>query len=130
MDPNMALLILCWQTACLSHERENEKLLPGASSATESESAELDRIHAELTPDVNWDEFNKLYASFKTANERSKACVKALKSKSKDFKILVVNSMVRMANASREDNNATNMSPEEYEFIRVVRDELGEMQSR
>ena len=42
MNSNMALLILCWQTACLSHEHENGKLLPGASSATEAESAELD----------------------------------------------------------------------------------------
>ena len=44
MNSNMALLILCWQTACLSHDHENGKLLPGASSATEAESDELDKI--------------------------------------------------------------------------------------
>ena len=125
MNFDMALLILCWQTACLSHNQENEKLLPGAKSATETESAELDKIHDELTPDASWDEFNDLYASFKSASDRTKACVKVLQSASNDFKIQVTNSMIRIAKASHEDDNKENMSPEEYEFIKGVRDQLG-----
>ena len=125
MNSEMALLILCWQTACLSHDHENGKLLPGATSATEAESAELDKIHEEVTPSVSWDEFNNLYASFKSASERTKACVKALQSASVDFKIQVTNCMVRIANSSNEDNNKSNMSPEEYEFIKGVRAQLG-----
>ena len=125
MNFDMALLILCWQTACLSHELEHDKLLPGAKSATEAESAELDKIHDDVTPGASWDEFNDLYASFKSASERTKACVEALQSKTRDEKVLVINCMVRMSNASHEDNNRTNMSPEEYEFIKTVREELG-----
>ena len=121
----MALLILCWQTACLSHDYENEPLLPGATSATEAESAELDKIHDEVTPNASWDEFNNLYASYKSASDRTKACVKALQSATNDFKIQVTNCMTRIANASREDENKTNMSPEEYEFIKNVREQLG-----
>ena len=121
----MALLILCWQTACLSHELEHDKLLPGAKSATEAESAELDKIHDEVTPKASWDEFNNLYGSFKSASDRTKACVKTLQSESHDFKIQVTNSMMRIANASREDENKSNMSPEEYEFIKNVRTQLG-----
>ena len=125
MNFDMALLILCWQTACLSHDYENEPLLPGAASATEAESAELDKIHDEVTPNASWDEFNKLYANFKSASDRTTACVKALQSQSRDSKVLVVNCMVRIANASHEDYNRTNMSPEEYEFIKNVREQLG-----
>ena len=121
----MALLILCWQTACLSHDLETEQLLPGAKSATEAESAELDKIHDDVTPGASWDEFNSLYAGFKSASERTKACVEALQSKTRDEKVLVINCMVRIANASHEDCNRTNMSPEEYEFIKNVREELG-----
>ena len=121
----MALLILCWQTACLSHNHENEQLLPGATSATEAESAELDKIHDEVTPNASWDEFNSLYAGFKSASDRTKACVKVLQSQSRDSKVLVINSMVRIANASHEDYNRTNISPEEYEFIKNVREQLG-----
>ena len=54
MNFDMALLILCWQTACLSHELEHDKLLPGAKSATEAESAELDKIHDDVTPGASW----------------------------------------------------------------------------
>ena len=125
MNFDMALLILCWQTACLSHDYENEPLLPGATSATEAESAELDKIHDEVTPNVSWDEFNNLYASYKSAGDRTKACVKALQSATMEFKIQVTNSMMRIANASREDENKSNMSLEEYEFIKNVRTQLG-----
>ncbi len=125
MNSEMALLILSWQTACLSHNHENELLLPGATSATEAESAELDKIHDEVTPNASWDEFNNLYGNFKSASDRTKACVKALQSESRDFKIQVTNCMTRIANASREDENKTNMSPEEYEFIKNVREQLG-----
>ena len=125
MNSEMALLILCWQTACLSHSHENGLLLPGATSATEAESAELDKIHDEVTPNASWDEFNKLYASFKSASDRTKACVNALQSAANDFKIQVTNCMTRIANASREDDNESNMSPEEYEFIKNVRAQLG-----
>lgn len=99
--------------------------MPGATSATEAESAELDKIHDEVTPNASWDDFNNLYASYKSASDRTKACVKALKSASNDFKIQVTNCMTRIANASREDENKTNMSPEEYEFIKNVREQLG-----
>ena len=125
MNSNMALLILSWQTACLSHNHENEQLLPGASSATEAESDELDKIHDEVTPNASWDEFNNLYASFRSASDRTKACINALQSQSHDFKIQVTNCMTRIANASREDDNKENMSPEEYEFIKNVRAQLG-----
>ena len=125
MNFDMALLILCWQTACLSHSHENGQLLPGATSATEAESAELDIIHDEVTPNASWDEFNKLYASFKSASDRTKACVNALQSVANDFKIQVTNCMTRIANASCEDDNESNMSPEEYEFIKNVRAQLG-----
>ena len=99
--------------------------MPGATSATEAESAELDKIHDEVTPNASWDEFNSIYASFKSASDRTKACVKALQSASSDFKIQVTNCMTRIANASREDENKTNMSPEEYEFIKNVHEQLG-----
>ncbi len=125
MNSEMALLILSWQTACLSHNHENELLLPGATSATEAESAELDKIHDEVTPNVSWDEFNNLYGNFKSASDRTKACVKALQSESRDFKVQVTNCMTLIANASREDDNKNNMSPEEYEFIKNVRTQLG-----
>ena len=125
MNSEMALLILCWQTACLSHSHENGQLLPGATSATEAESAELDKIDDEVTRNASWDEFNKLYASFKSASDRTKACVNALQSAANDFKIQVTNCMTCIANASREDDNESNMSPEEYEFIKNVRAQLG-----
>ena len=64
MNPNLALLILSWQVACLYHETETEKLLPGSTSATEAESDTLDAIHDEVVPDVSWDEFNDVYASY------------------------------------------------------------------
>ena len=35
MNPNLALLILAWQVACLFHENETDKLLPGSASATD-----------------------------------------------------------------------------------------------
>ena len=121
MNSEMALLILCWQTACLSHSHENGQLLPGATSATEAESAELDIIHDEVTPNASWDEFNKLYASFKSASDRTKACVNALQSVANDFKIQVTNCMTRIANASCEDDNESNVSPEEMDFIQQIR---------
>ena len=79
MNPNLALLILSWQVACLYHETETEKLLEGSTSATEAESDTLDAIHDELTPDVSWDDFNNTYASFKTAKEREKTFAFILK---------------------------------------------------
>ena len=79
MSENMALLILSWQVACLFHETETQKLLPGSTSATEAESDTLDLIHDELTPDVSWDDFNNAYASFGSAKDRTAACVEVLK---------------------------------------------------
>ena len=69
MNPNLALLILSWQVACLFHENETEKLLEGSTSATEAESDTLDAIHDELTPEVSWDDFNDTYAKFKSAKD-------------------------------------------------------------
>lgn len=125
MNSKMALLILCWQTACLSHDKETEKLLPGATSATEAESDELDKIHDELTPDVSWDDFNKLYGNFASAADRTDACVSALKNEPADFKVKVLACMMRIANASREDNNDNNVSQTEAAFIEGVRRKLG-----
>ena len=124
MNPNLALLILSWQVACLFHETETEKLLPGSTSATEAESDTLDAIHDEVTPDVSWDDFNDTYASFKTAKERAAACVEVLKGQSGEFRSKVLESMLRVANASREDDNETNVSPEEMDFIQQVREAL------
>lgn len=124
MNPNLALLILSWQVACLYHESETDKLLPGSTSATEAESDMLDAIHDELTPDVSWDDFNATYAKFKSAKERAAACVEALKNESGEFKSKVLESMLRVANASKEDDNASNVSPEEMDFIQQIREAL------
>ena len=124
MNPNLALLILSWQVACLYHETETEKLLPGSTSATEAESDTLDAIHDEVTPDVSWDDFNDKYASFKSAKERTAACIEVLKGQSGEFRSKVLESMLRVANASREDDNETNVSPEEMDFIQQVREAL------
>ena len=124
MNPNLALLILSWQVACLFHENETEKLLEGSTSATEAESDTLDAIHDELTPDVSWDDFNATYAKFKSAKERAAACVEALKNESGEFKSKVLESMLRVANASKEDDNESNVSPEEMDFIQQIREAL------
>lgn len=125
MKSNMALLILSWQTACLYHEKEVEKLLPGASSATLAESEELDKIHDEMAIEVDWDNFNDTYASFNSAKSRTDACVEALKSESRDFKQKVMDSMTRIAAASREEDNLDNISPDERRYIEEVRAALG-----
>ena len=124
MNPNLALLILSWQVACLFHENETEKLLEGSTSATEAESDTLDAIHDELTPDVSWDDFNDTYAKFSSAKERAGACVKALKDATPEFKSKVLESMLRVAAASREDDNENNISPEEMDFIQQIRTQL------
>ncbi|OWV26850.1 hypothetical protein B7988_04500 [Fibrobacter sp. UWB1] len=124
MNPNLALLILSWQVACLFHENETDKLLEGSTSATEAESDMLDAIHDELTPDVSWDDFNSAYAKFKSAKDRATACVEAIKNESGEFKSKVLESMLRVANASKEDENESNVSPEEMDFIQQIREAL------
>ena len=124
MNPNLALLVLSWQVACLFHENETENLLPGSSSATQAESDTLDQIHDELTPDVSWDDFNKVYGSFSSAKERATACVETLREQSPEFKSKVLESMLKVANASREDENESNVSPEEMAFIQQIRETL------
>ena len=124
MNPNLALLILSWQVACLYHENETDKLLPGSASATEAESDTLDQIHDELTPDVSWDEFNDVYARYSSAKERAGACVEVLKGETAEFKSKVLESMLKVANASREDDNESNVSPEEMNFIQQIREAL------
>ena len=124
MNPNLALLVLSWQVACLFHENETEILLPGSSSATQAESDALDQIHDELTPDVSWDDFNKVYGSFSSAKERATACVETLREQSPEFKSKVLESMLKVANASREDENESNVSPEEMAFIQQIRETL------
>ncbi|SHK69474.1 hypothetical protein [Fibrobacter sp. UWEL] len=121
MKPNLALLILSWQVACLFHETETEKLLPGSASATEAESDELDKIHDELTPDVDWDDFNMVYGGFSNAKARTDACIAALKNESAEFKSKVLEAMLRVAAASKEDDNETNISPEEMSFVQQVK---------
>ncbi len=121
MKPNLALLILSWQVACLYHETETEKLLPGSASATEAESDELDKIHDELTPDVDWDDFNMVYGGFSNAKARTDACIAALKNESAEFKSKVLEAMLRVAAASKEDDNETNISPEEMSFVQQVK---------
>lgn len=124
MKPNLALLILSWQVACLFHEEETEKLLPGSASATEAESDELDKIHDELTPDVDWDDFNMTYGGFSSAKARTDACITALMNESAEFKSKVLEAMLRIAAASNEDNNESNISPEEMSFIQQVKTAL------
>ena len=124
MNPNLALLILSWQVACLYHETETEKLLEGSTSATEAESDTLDAIHDEVTPNVSWDDFNNTYAKFKSAKDRAAACIEALKNESGEFKSKVLESMLRVANASKEDGNESNVSPEEMDFIQQIREAL------
>ena len=124
MNPNLALLVLSWQVACLFHENETEILLPGSSSATQAESDTLDQIHDELTPDVSWDDFNKVYGSFSSAKERATACVETLREQSPEFKSKVLESMLKVANDSREDENESNVSPEEMAFIQQIRETL------
>lgn len=124
MNPDLALLILSWQVACLYHETETEKLLEGSTSATETESDTLDAIHDEVTPDVSWDDFNNTYAKFKSAKDRAAACIEALKNESGEFKSKVLESMLRVANASKEDDNESNVSPEEMDFIQQIREAL------
>ncbi len=124
MNQNMALLILSWQAACLYHKVEMDKLLPGSTSATLSESNMLDKIHDELTPDVSWDDFNKAYAEYSSAKDRAGACLEALKDATPEFKSKVLESMLRIANASREDDNQSNVSPEEMDFIQQIREAL------
>ena len=103
MSENMALLILSWQVACLFHETETEKLLPGSTSATEAESDN---------------------ASFGSAKDRTAACVEVLKQSTAEFQSKVLESMLRVAAASREDDNESNVSPEEMDFIQQVRSAL------
>ena len=124
MNPDLALLILSWQVACLYHETETEKLLEGSTSATEAESDTLDAIHDEVTPNVSWDDFNNTYAKFKSAKDRAAACIEALKNESGEFKSKVLESMLRVANASKEDGNESNVSPEEMDFIQQIREAL------
>lgn len=124
MNPNLALLVLSWQVACLFHENETEILLPGSSSATQAESDTLDQIHDELTPDVSWDDFNKVYGSFSSAKDRARACVETLREQSPEFKSKVLESMLKVANASREDKNESNVSPEEMAFVQQIRETL------
>ena len=124
MNPNLALLVLSWQVACLYHENETDKLLPGSSSATQAESDALDQIHDELTPDVSWDDFNKVYGQFSSAKDRAGACIKVLKEQTPEFKSKVLESMLKVAAASKEDDNGSNVSPEEMDFIQQVREAL------
>jgi hypothetical protein len=121
MNSKLALLILSWQVACLYHDNETETLLPGSESATQAESDMLDKIHDELTPDVSWDEFNSTYAKFSSAKDRAGACIEALKKESSEFKSMVLESMLKVAGASRENENESNVSPEEMDFIQQIR---------
>ena len=124
MNPDLALLVLSWQVACLYHNEEKGELLPGSTSATQAESDMLDKIHDELTPNVSWDEFNGVYARFSSAKERASACIEALKEQPAEYKSQVLESMLKVAGASREDDNETNISPEEMDFIQQVRQAL------
>ena len=124
MNPDLALLILSWQVACLYHDNEDGKLLPGSMSATQAESDMLDKIHDELTPNVSWDEFNDTYARFSSAKDRASACVEVLKGQPVEYKSQVLESMLKVAGASHEDDNETNISPEEMNFIQQIRQAL------
>ena len=125
MNAKNALLVLCWQTACLYHDKENSTLLPGAQSATEEESFILDKIHDTHTPDVSWDEFNDTYASFSKASDRTNACINVMRQESETFKKLVVECMTRIACAAVEDNNNDAISVTERNFIEQVAKAIG-----
>jgi hypothetical protein len=47
-----------------------------------------------------------------------------LKNESGEFKSRVLESMLRVANASKEDNNESSVSPEEMDFIQQIREAL------
>ena len=52
------------------------------------------------------------------------ACVDALKNESGEFKSKVLESMLKIADASKENDNETNVSPEEMDFIQQIREAL------
>ena len=70
------------------------------------------------------DDFNKVYGQFSSAKERAGACVKVLKEQTPEFKSKVLESMLKVAAASKEDDNENNVSPEEMDFIQQVREAL------
>lgn len=120
MTQEMALLLLLWQEACLEHETENDKLLPGATSATEEEFATLEGIvKAEQFP-ITLSDFNIAYASFKTGADRIKECLKVLSASAYDFRIKTIRYLVKMASASHEDGNKNPISKAESKFIVFV----------
>lgn len=121
ISPKLALLILSWQVACLYHKNETDSLLEGSLSATNAESAVLDKIHDTIAPEIPWDEFNATYAKFNSAKERAAVCIDVLKDCSDDLKKLTLKSMLEVANASNEDGNENNVSPAEYGFIDMVK---------
>ncbi|MCQ2103472.1 MAG: hypothetical protein MJY98_09645 [Fibrobacter sp.] len=121
MTPKMALLVLSWQVACIYHDKENDSLLPGSQSATWAESEVLDEIHDELTPEIAWEEFNEVYGSFPAAKDRTEKCIQALAGESDDFKSKVLECMLNVAAASKEDDNPGNVSPEEMNLIQQVK---------
>lgn len=125
MTHEMALLLLLWQEACLEHETENDKLLPGATSATEEEFETLKSVvKAEQFP-ITLSEFNIAYASFKTGSDRIKESVKALSSADYAFRVKVIRYLVKMASASHEDGNKNPISKAESKFIVFIQEALG-----
>ena len=65
-----------------------------------------------------------IYAGFSSAKERAGACVETLKGETVEFKSKVLESMLKVAGASREDENEDNISPEEMNFIQQIREAL------
>lgn len=125
MTHEMALLLLLWQEACLEHETENDKLLPGATSATEEEFETLKTIVKTEQFPVTLSDFNIAYASFKTGADRIKECLKTLSAADYAFRVKTIRYLVKMASASREDGNKNPISKAESKFIVFIQESLG-----
>lgn len=117
---------LCWQN--LTHQEIccgikwchaiNMSLTPCGWRS--EETTFISQVH----PDVSWDDFNDAYGRFSSAKDRVTACVDALKNESGEFKSKVLESMLKIADASKENDNETNVSPEEMDFIQQIREAL------
>lgn len=124
LSSQMALLLLLWQEACLEHSVENDTLLPGAKSATESEEKILDAIYEREQVTESWDDFNKAYSSFDSASARVETCLQVLSNAEYDFRVKTVKYLVAMASASFENNSLQPISEEEAKFIQRVKTAL------
>jgi len=69
---------------------------------------------------------DEAYADFQNAKDRTDACILALKNEPPECKARVLEAMVRIAAASKENDNEDAISPEERNFIEEVQSRLAE----